>query len=145
MSAVGRGSLIARIERGLVTPRPDCQLWPTPDHKGYGRITVDGRHVRIHRLFWEEKNGQIPDGLVIDHLCRVRSCCNTEHMEVVTPAENSRRGVASRGLPDECRQGHPYSGDNLIVNAKGRRYCRACEQTRDRARRRPKREGADST
>jgi hypothetical protein len=35
-----------------------------------------------------------------------------------------------RALLTHCKWGHPYSGDNLLINAKGRRVCRACRDKR---------------
>ena len=34
----------------------------------------------------------IPAGLQVDHLCRVRACVNPWHMDLVTPAVNTQRG-----------------------------------------------------
>jgi DNA-binding XRE family transcriptional regulator len=34
----------------------------------------------------------IPEGLQLDHLCRVRCCVNPAHLEPVTNRENSHRG-----------------------------------------------------
>lgn len=44
--------------------------------------------------------GPIPDGLQLDHLCRNPSCVNPAHLEIVTGAENIRRGKAK--LSDEA-------------------------------------------
>lgn len=69
---------------------------------GYGQIRVgsmgDGsrRFAYIHRIVYEHHYGAIPDGMQIDHLCRVRHCCNPEHLEVVTQQENLRRGRVAR-------------------------------------------------
>lgn len=46
-------------------------------------------------------------------------------------------GVAKKGgsAPrEECRRGHPMSGNNLYVQPGGKRQCRACKQIRDLAR-----------
>lgn len=88
--------LLESIEAKLERPRPDCLIWPGAADRGYGRVWVDGQAKRTHRVVWELKNGPIPAGLTIDHLCRIRACCNTEHMELVTLGENARRAHPHR-------------------------------------------------
>ena len=56
-----------------------------------------GKKVTSHRLAYESLVGPIPDGLHIDHLCSNTVCCNPEHLEAVTIAENNRRS-RERGL-----------------------------------------------
>ena len=114
---------------------PDA-CWPwTANRKpsGYGQFRLCGRTHRSHRVGYEIQVGPIPDGLVIDHLCRNRACQNAKHLEPVTIGENIRRGDTGKGSNPQagkthCPQGHPYSGDNLIIRTgkyRGRR-CRAC-------------------
>ena len=107
----------------------DCWLWlGALDRDGYGQVSVSSRTRRAHRWVWTVLVGEIPKGLVIDHLCRVKSCVNPDHMEPVTRAENVMRGYgppAKHARQSHCNRGHPLSGDNLY-QARGRRYCRAC-------------------
>lgn len=74
-----------------------CWLWTGALHaKGYGTWTVGrgaGRStsVRPHRVAWHLLRGEIPDGLVIDHVCQVRNCVNPDHLDVVPHARNLSR------------------------------------------------------
>lgn len=80
-------------------PTP-CWVWQrhvTP--QGYARTPIEGRYVLVHRLYYERKYGPVPAGMELDHLCRVRSCVNPDHLEVVTHAENTRRGLATKLTP----------------------------------------------
>lgn len=70
-----------------------CMPWPgLINHKGYGKISIGGKGRQAHRAVYENVVGPIPDGLVIDHLCRNRCCVNPDHMEPVTNRENILRG-----------------------------------------------------
>lgn len=120
--------LIERIWR-RIERRPDG-CWEWTGHRtnlGYGKVAVTrDQLVFVHRAVYEILVEPIPDGLVIDHLCRNPSCCNPSHLEPVTYLENTRRGIG-HGSETHCPQGHPYEGDNLYQWG-GRRYCRACRR-----------------
>lgn len=61
---------------------------------GYGKISVNGTAQMAHRAMYEALVGPIPEGLVLDHLCRNRACCNPDHLEPVTIQINTHRGDA---------------------------------------------------
>ena len=81
---------------------------------------------------YEDANGPIPDGLVIDHLCRIPSCVNPEHLEAVTPAVNNRRGADSQQGTGYCRMGHDLAEVGLYetkrASGRVRRECRGCRR-----------------
>ena len=51
---------------------------------GYGVVGRGGRTYLVHRLAWMDAHGPIPEGLELDHLCRVRDCYEVTHLEPVT-------------------------------------------------------------
>ena len=93
------------------------------DTNGYGTFWNGTRTVKAHRWAWEALNGPVPEGLVLDHLCRRRCCVNPAHLEPVTQAVNTRRGWAANKVA--CKHGHLYA-DHLYVNSEGRRTCGLC-------------------
>lgn len=109
-----------------------CWLWKGGLISGYGTFKWNGERLRSHRLSYELFSGPIPEGLVIDHLCRKRNCVNPDHLEPVTLEENILRG---NGLParnkrkTHCLRGHPFSPDNVRIAPNGSRICRICIST----------------
>lgn len=113
-----------------------CWYWQGNRRRrgGYGSMFWQGSLQSSHRIAYQILIGPIPDGLVLDHLCREPACVNPDHLEPVTVAENSSR--ARRGkLATECSSGHPMSGHNLVLRKDGARYCRSCFNERQQSRR----------
>jgi hypothetical protein len=99
------------------------------DKDGYGRFrpVSSERMVLTHRWSYETFVGPIvlPE---LDHVeCSNRACSNPGHLEPVTHEEN-----AHRTRKDECKYGHPLSGDNLYICITGKghehRSCRTCNR-----------------
>ena len=132
------GRILPRIEK---QPDDGCWLWTGAGHArtGHGMFGYNalGRNITryVHRFVYEYLVGPIPDGLVLDHLCRVTRCCNPSHLEPVSGAVNVERGVgptAERARKTHCVNGHPLSGSNLYVTKRGHRHCKACSAERSR-------------
>jgi hypothetical protein len=75
-----------------------CWIWLGGTCNGYGWFFVGSgrRQVYAHRWAWEDANGEIPEGLEVDHLCRERRCVRPSHLDVVTSAENHGRSIRAR-------------------------------------------------
>ena len=117
----------------------DDACWPwlafrSPGPEGYGRVRACGKNDGAHRVSYELLVGPIPEGLHIDHLCRNKWCVNPRHLELVTPAENTRRGLVARGRDTHCSKGHLFDEENTYVPPKrtDQRHCRECQRLRER-------------
>lgn len=113
-----------------------CWLWTGAKNGEYGVIGEGGKGGKMlyaHRASYELFVGPIPKGMTLDHLCRVRSCVNPEHLEPVSMRENTLRGVgpsAINATKTYCIHGHPFDEENTAVRKNGHRACRTCERQR---------------
>ena len=64
------------------------------DECGYGRITKDGKLVRVHREMWKQHNPNEEISGVIMHTCDTPNCVNPAHLVHGTQAENIADMVA---------------------------------------------------
>lgn len=120
----------------------------TKTQKGYGQISIKNKSVLVHRLVWEREIGPIPKGLEVDHQCRVKSCCNVDHLRIVTQKVNLTENVVGscwqlEAAKTHCPRGHPYDEANTYYqvrkNRKGpARCCRACNRHKQSLRRKGK-------
>lgn len=113
----------------------DCWYWlGTIQPNGYGKININGQNKLAHRFMWTYLVGPIPKDYQIDHLCKVKSCVNPDHLQPVTSQENIRRSsvaVAARNnfrLQAVCKNGHIRSSTNTKIT-NGYKRCLDCHYT----------------
>lgn len=109
-----------------------CWLWQGPlDKDGYGSFYLRRKARRAHRVGWYMLHGEIPDGMVINHVCGHRNCVNPQHLTLMTVRENALKDSYSIGAVNarktHCPQGHTY--DKVYS---GGRYCSTCEAAKSR-------------
>jgi hypothetical protein len=128
--ALGREAIVERFVESFLFDEDECWYWMGPiDRKGYGRFNTALGRFSAHRYSYMLWIGPIAEGLELDHLCRHRDCVNPAHLEAVTHRVNvlrSQAPPARQARQTHCKNGHPFNGDNLIIDSLGRRVCRAC-------------------
>ena len=127
-------SEISIEDRGYET---ECWIYPIVWKSGYAafsrRADLDKPRDN-HNFIYSVLVEYVPEGHVVDHLCRQRACINITHMEVVTIGENISRSPANaKDRPTHCLKGHELTIRNTYRNS-GKRACRVCGIERDRIR-----------
>lgn len=125
-----------------VPEQPSC-CWEWTGYRlptGYGDFNFGNSALKAHRVSYTLLIGPIPDGLVIDHLCRNTSCVNPDHLEITTQRENIRRGYSYFGIArrkTHCSRGHAFSTENTYLVPSGGRSCKECRRANNRQWRKP--------
>lgn len=140
LSGPPRERILQRTDRS-----GECWLWTGQlDQAGYAKVKIDGRMQKGHRVAYQAWVGPIPEGLQLDHLCRVRRCVNPAHLEPVTNRENTLRGeniVGINAAKTHCKRGHPFDEANTRV-WRNSRICKQCRRNYDREFKQRKRDAA---
>ena len=138
--------LIERLLRRVEVVDSGCWLYRgSLDSAGYSCLRINGANDRGHRITWQAVAGPIPGDRHLDHLCRVRSCVNPDHLEPVTVSVNTfGRALWPTGWPKatHCPRGHEMTEENTYRRPdNGGRQCWTCvrrrtKESNDRRRRR---------
>lgn len=108
-----------------------CWPWTGAINRGTGYGVFQSKSTTIaHRFAY----GQVPSGMVIDHLCRNKRCVNPLHLEAVTQRVNMLRGEApaAKSVRHQlCQRGLHRLDIAGSRNSEGR--CRECVNARMRA------------
>lgn len=121
--------------RSAPEPNTGCWLWlGSLDKDGYGRLSWKNHACGAHRYSWMAFRGPIPEGMQIDHMCRVRSCVNPDHLRVVTPRQNVLENSLSHQARNAAKPHCPKCGGVWTTTHRGqiRRICRFCRRDASR-------------
>lgn len=143
---MSRNPKLSHEERfeSLIDRSGECHLWTGRiGANGYGYFDADYKAHLVHRWEWIRVNGPIPAGYEIDHVrdrgCTNKHCVRIEHLEPVTPRENTVR------ISTTPRQERPfYDHEELHATGAVGRHCRLCSRRRKTAERARKRAKAES-
>lgn len=108
-----------------------CWEWTGSLSSGYGQVTYQGRHCRVHRLVYSQAIGEIKHGFMVLHHCDNKLCVNPEHLYQGTCKDNvadmHKRGRWSHPwrARTHCSKGHAYPQSGVKI-VKGGRECRQC-------------------
>jgi hypothetical protein len=115
---------------------PTCWIWKGVREGGYGGIYDRKQRYQAHRISYMLHVGPIPEGLVIDHLCRNTRCVNPDHLEAVTEQVNILRGLGTSSVfarKTHCKYGHEFTPENTYIHkSRNSRVCRTCNREKIR-------------
>jgi len=110
-----------------------CWEWVGCIHPlGYGQFRPDARRkenggkpqTSPHRFAYEYFVGEIPADREVDHLCQVKHCANTHHLELVTRQVNLSRREANRKNKRVCPR---HNEEKVPVGAlRSKLACKSC-------------------
>ena len=90
------------------------------DRNGYMRVVLckNTKHHshQMHRLVYEAFNGEIPEGMQVNHIDENKINNNVDNLNLMTPKENTNWGTAIQRRAEKCKKElYQYdSEDNLI-------------------------------
>ncbi len=109
--------ILEKIRKNTIVGDDDCWEW-AGGHTGTGRpvIWVDGKAEYVYRVQWILKNGPIPEGLVVRHICNNPGCVNPEHLLIGTSKENAEDAVQSGSIQRGTLHWNARLNDNDVID-----------------------------
>ena len=73
------------------------------DGTGYRRIMIGKKHYKMHRLIWIMFKGEIPQGLIIDHIDQNKANNRIENLRLASKSANNRNRESAGVVFDKER------------------------------------------
>lgn len=89
LSPLGEPATPARRFISRIEVAESCWEWTGHLSRGYGSFTIGNRSMMAHRWAYEARNGPIPEGLCVDHVCRNKACVKPSHLRLATTKQNA--------------------------------------------------------
>lgn len=101
---------------GRINKETGCLEWQRwRDKDGYGWLRVDGKNHRVHRLAYADRHGEIPEGMLVLHLCNNPACFNADHLTIGTQADNMKyKATTGRQLYGQATYNSSLTNDQAI-------------------------------
>ena len=83
-------SVLERFNEKWELDAAGCWIWTAYKHpNGYGRLGIGTKSINAHRVAYSLFVGEIPNGMLVDHICHVPSCVNPDHLRLATKKQNA--------------------------------------------------------
>ncbi len=80
-----------KIIASLTINSNGCKIWNrSKDNHGYGYYCIGGRNRKSHRLLFQLRFPGDYTKKVVRHKCDIPGCCNIDHLEIGSQADNIR-------------------------------------------------------
>ena len=76
-------------EDGLLISKNNGKILCNLDRDGYIRVRISGKEYRAHRIIWEMHYGEIPEGMLVDHIDRDVYNNRIENLRLATRQQNN--------------------------------------------------------
>lgn len=128
------------FNNSIPIPESGCWVWMgTTTKKGYGKLMINYKTIRAHRLAYEVFKGPIPENILVCHKCDTPACINPNHLFLGTPNDNIQDIIIKKrwfnSNKTHCKRGHNIMDENNIYrrpNSPLWRFCKQCRKERMR-------------
>lgn len=106
------GNLFWKVKLGSRTKVGELAGWK---EKRYRSVKIDGYTYKVHRIIWVMHNGQVPSGMVIDHIDGNGFNNNIQNLRLASGSSNQCNQVNRKSTSKSGVRGVYLSGEKFIA------------------------------